>query len=119
MTGIPKKHDTWEESEAQVKSILEEKLGLAFELRIERAHRVGRLMQSDESPRNSPRLIVCKLYDWKEKENILKQARIGKPSGIFVSEDVAEETMAKEREQLALLGRAKQEGKIAYFVLDK
>ena len=120
ITGIPEKqHETWEESEAQVKSILKEKLGLASEPRIERAHRVGRLTQSDESSRSSPRPIVCRLYDWKEKENVLKLARIRKPSGIFVNEDVAEATMAKRREQLPLLRRAKQEGKIAYFVLDK
>ena len=114
ITGIPEKHhETWEKSETQVKSTLREKLGLASEPCIERAHRLGRLTQSDESSKNS------RFYDWKEKENILKQARIRKPSGIFVNEDVAEATMAKRREQLPLLRRAKQEGKIAYFVLDK
>lgn len=47
ITGIPEKqHETWEESEAQVKSILKEKLELAFEPRIERAHRVPRMIHT-------------------------------------------------------------------------
>jgi hypothetical protein len=47
------------------------------------------------------------------------QARIVKPTGLFVNEDVAEATMAKRREQMPRLRQAKQDGKIAYFVLDK
>lgn len=117
VTGIPEKpNETWEDSEALVKSILKDKLGLASEPRIERAHRVGK---PDSSPRNLARPIVCRLYDWKEKNHILKQARVHKPTGLYVNEDVAEAIMAKRREQMPRLKQAKQEGKIAYFVLDK
>ncbi len=120
VTGIPEKRsETWDDSEAMVKSVLKEKLGLASEPRIERAHRVGYSTKRDGSPRNARRPIVCRLYDWKEKEHILKQARIHKPSGLYVNDDVAEATMAKRREQIHKLKQAKQEGKIAYFVLDK
>ncbi|CAB4040444.1 Hypothetical predicted protein [Paramuricea clavata] len=120
VTGIPEKRsETWDDSEAMVKSVLKEKLGLASEPRIERAHRVGYSTKQDGSPRNAPRPIVCRLYDWKEKEHVLKQARIHKPSGIYVNDDVAEATMVKRREQIHKLKQAKQEGKIAYFVLDK
>ncbi|CAB4014374.1 Hypothetical predicted protein [Paramuricea clavata] len=118
--GIPeKRNETWEESKVMVKAALTEKLGLAQEPRIERAHRVGKPTQTNGSARETPRHIVCRLYDWKEKQNILKQARIIKPSGLYVHEDVAEATMAKRREQMPRLRQAKQEGKIAYFVLDK
>ena len=118
--GIPEnRNETWEESEVMVKAALTEKLGLAQEPRIERAHRVGKPTQLNGSARETPRHIVCRLYDWKEKQSILKQARIIKPSGLYVHEDVAEATMAKRREQMPRLRQAKQEGKIAYFVLDK
>ena len=118
--GIPeKRNETWEESEVMVKAALTEKLVLAQEPRIERAHRVGKPTQLNGSARETPRHIVCRLYDWKEKQSILKQARIIKPSGLYVHEDVAEATMAKRREQMPRLRQAKQEGKIAYFVLDK
>ena len=118
--GIPeKRNETWEESEVMVKAALTEKLGLAQEPRIERAHRVSKPTQLNGSARKTPRHIVCRLFDWKEKQSILKQARIIKPSGLYVHEDVAEATMAKRREQMPRLRQAKQEGKIAYFVLDK
>ncbi|CAB4004995.1 Hypothetical predicted protein [Paramuricea clavata] len=83
------------------------KLGLASEPRIQRAHRVGYSTERDGSPRNAPKSIVCRLYDWKEKEHILKQARIHKPSGLYVNDDVAEDPMAKRREQIHKLKQRK------------
>ena len=43
-----------------------------------------------------PRTVVCRLYNWKEREAILKAARRIKPHGIYIDEDLAEETMASE-----------------------
>ena len=63
--------------------------------------------------------MVCRLYDRKDKNYILKEARMHKPTGLFVNEDVAEATMEKRREQMPKLRQAKQEGKIAFFVRDK
>ena len=42
-----------------------------------------------------------------------------KPHGIHIYEDLAKETMAKRKELLPKLKRAKEEGKIAYFSYDK
>ena len=72
---------------------------------IERAHRSGKGKKPDGTPK--PRTVVCKLYDWKEREAILKAARRIKPHGIHIYEDLAEETMAKRRELLPKLKRAK------------
>ena len=55
----------------------------------------------------------------KKKSIFSNKLRIVKPTGLFVNEDVAEATMAKRREQMPRLRQAKQDGKIAYFVLDK
>lgn len=118
--GIQEKaHETWEESEAVVKSALVEKLNLPFQPRIERAHRTGKFTNHDGTPRNGPRPIICRLYDWKEKEIIIKEARKKKPEGLFVNEDVAEATLEKRRSQIPRLKQAREEGKLAYFVLDK
>ncbi|CAB4022372.1 Hypothetical predicted protein [Paramuricea clavata] len=74
--GIQEKaHETWEESEAAVKSALVEKLNLPFQPRIERAHRTGKFTNHDGTPRNGPRPIICKLYDWKEKEIIIRNQK--------------------------------------------
>ena len=42
-----------------------------------------------------------------------------KPPGIFLSEDLANETMEKRKAQLYKLKEAKRAGKMAYFVLDR
>ncbi|CAB3980963.1 Hypothetical predicted protein [Paramuricea clavata] len=75
-----KRNETWEESEVMLKAALTENLGLAQEPLIERAHHVGKPTQIHGSARKTPRHIVCRLYDWKEKQSIFKQARIIKPS---------------------------------------
>ena len=92
-----------------------------------------------------PRTIVCRLRDWQQKDEILtaaegsslrtqtyfggtsdsrkyvlrSQARRIKPSGIFVNEDLANETLEKRKEQLDKFKEAKRAGKTAYFVLDR
>ena len=83
---------------------------------IVRAHRVSRVASG---PRRRPRIIVCKLRDFKQKEQILKVTRRIKPVGLYVNEDLAKETLDKREEQRPKLEEAKRNGKIAYFVLDK
>ena len=112
-------NETWEATECKVKKILKEKLNLTEEPRIERAHRTGRLRNSDGSHRAKPRTVVCKLYDWKVKEIILKAARTVRPPGLFVNEDYAEETVKRRKELLPQMKEAREQGKIAYLVMDK
>ena len=58
--GIPeKRNETWEESEVMVKAALTEKLGLAQEPRIERAHRVGKPTQLNGSARETPIILYA------------------------------------------------------------
>ena len=114
---VEEPRESWESTEGKVKEMLTEKLQMESPPAIERAHRTGKDKKPDGTPK--PRTIVCKLYDWKEREAILKAARRLKPHGIHIYEDLAEETMAKRRELLPKLKRAKEEGKIAYFSYDK
>ena len=120
--GIPEEdNESWLNTETKVKEALHEKLNLSFEPVIERAHRVGvrpRPSAADGINRR-PRTIVCYLRDWKQKDEILRAARRIKPSGIFVNEDLANETLEKRKEQLDKLEEANRAGKTAYFVLDK
>ena len=52
-------------------------------------------------------------------ELILRSARRIKPEGIDVNEDLAQETLDKCEDQRPKLEKAKRNGKIAYFVLDR
>ena len=78
--------------------------------------RVGRVVSG---PRRRPCTIVCKLRDFKQKEQILKMTRRIKPVGLYVNEDLAKETLDKREEQRLKLEEAKRNGKVTYFVLDK
>ena len=114
---VEEPRESWESTEGKVKEMLTEKLQMESPPAIEQAHRTGKDKKPDGTPK--PRTIVCKLYNWKEREAILKAAIRVKPHGIHIYEDLAEETMAKRRELLPKLKRAKEEGKIAYFSYDK
>ena len=66
-----------------------------------------------------PRTIVCRLRNRKQKEEILRKARREKPDGLFISEDLSPETLAKRVSYVAALKEAKKAGKVVYFVLDR
>ena len=78
----------WDDTEAVVRNCVKDKLGMEDELLIERAHRVGKKRDDVGSTRPDgskvkPRSIVVKLQSWKQKEKVLKQARLKKPKGII------------------------------------
>jgi len=112
-------NETWDDTEAKLKKIISESLQLGYEPDIERAHRVGPFANKDGTPLRRPRTIVCKFYDWKVKEEILRQARRLKPKYVYYSEDLADVTVQNRKDQLDKLKEAKKAGKTAYFVLDK
>ena len=84
-----------------------------------RAHRVERRKKKGSANANEPRTIVCRLRDWKKREQVLRKARKEKPVGLHVSEDVAFSTLKKREAHLEKFKAAKQAGKISYFVLDR
>ena len=90
-------------------------------MEIERVHRTGKVNRrsDDNASSTCPRTFICRLVSWKQKDPKLKAARIVKPDGMFVKEDLAAETLQRRKDELPKLKQAKQAGKIAYFVLDK
>lgn len=109
-------NESWDTTVEKVKQVLTEKLNLADAPDIERAHRVGRFVGGS---RRRPRTIVCRLRDWRQKNLIIRSARRFKPTGLFVNEDLAKETMEKREEQRPRMEEARRNGKLAYFVLDR
>ena len=105
--------ESWESTEVKVKETFTEKLQMESPSAIARTHRTGKDKKPDGMAK--PRTVVCKLYDWKEREAILKAARRIKPHGVHIYEDLAEETIAKRRELLAKLKRAREEARSLTF----
>lgn len=119
VNGIPESdNETWEDAEVKVKRAIKDNLGI--EVDIERAHRVERRKtKAGQANQNHPRTIVCRLRDWKQREQVLRKARREKPSDVYISEDLSPATLQKREPQIPKLKAAKQAGKIAYFVLDR
>ena len=88
-----KKHnkESWEECERRVHSMLKERLDIE-NVEIERAHRAGR------KSRNKPRTIVCKLLRFKDKQNILRKAKLLKGTNILINEDYCQDTVEYRKE---------------------
>ena len=78
---------TWEQCEEKIQNIVKEKPGLES-INIERAHH-----SKGKTSSNKPRTIVCKLLSYKQKKEVLKNAKKLKGSNIFINEDFCFETM--------------------------
>ena len=107
--GIPESEkETWEEVESKVKDAIKIKLDL--EVDIERAHRVEQRKQGKKrssTNEHQPHTIVCRLRDWKQREQVLRKARKEKPVGLHISEDVALSTLLKRQAHLEKFKAAK------------
>ena len=119
---------TWDDTEMIVKKMLREKLGIEEEVKIERAHRVGKKLKSRAPPRHdgsaslssgSSRPIIAKIQSWKTKETILKVARKKRPKGIQFMGDFSRRTLERRASKIPEMLEARKEGKTAFMVMDK
>ena len=106
---LEEENESWDTTEEKSKQVFKDKLNLADAPDIKRTHRVGRARTVTGS-RRCPRTIVCRIRDWKQKELILRSARRIKPEGIYVNEDLAQETLDKCEDQRPKLEETKRNG---------
>ena len=90
---------------------------------IERAHRIGKPRKPNSLGKDGqplgPRAVVAKPYNWKQKERILAAARKKKPEGLMFVQDFSQRILDRRAEQKDDLKKAREDGKIAYFVMDR
>jgi len=107
------KKETWEQSEVKVKEVLKTKLRLNTDaIEIERAHRNGR-------PGDRPRPIVVKFSRFKDKQSILRHAKLLKGTSIYINEDYSERIRQKRKDLLPALRAARERGQVAHIRYDK
>ena len=82
-------------------------------VQIERAHRSKRSKSNNNSEK--PRTIVCKLLNYKQKEEILRNTKKLKGSNIFINEDFCYETMQYRKKLWEEVKNLRSQGKIAYL----
>ena len=93
--------------------LIKDKLGIAENIGIERAHRIKKKGNSDNP--GKPRTIVCRFLNYKDKTNILKNTKKLKGENIFINEDFFHETMELRKELWEKVQKHRNEGKIAYL----
>ena len=116
--GVKKKPgETWEDTEAALRQIIQRELKLPAEqvdtLKIERAHRTGATTAQRD------RTIVVKFSSFKERDAIIREARTVKPRGVYVNEDYSQRVITRRKELLPQMREARERGKVAYLSFDK
>ena len=107
--------ETWEDTEKKISDIFTHKLGIKTPIKIERAHRTGRQLED----RRKERTIVLKLLDYKDKIEIMKNARKLKGTGVYINEDFSRETMEIRKRLWSDVIKLRQEGKFAVLQYDR
>ena len=88
--------------------MLKERLDIE-NVEIERTHRAKR------KSRNKQRTIACKLLRFKDKQNILKKAKLLKRTNIFIHEDYCLDIVECRKELWEEDKVSRSQGKIAYL----
>ena len=84
INGITEKENaTWDKCEQEVQLLIKDKLEIAENIVIEQAHRVKK-KENSENP-GKPRTVVCRFLSYKDKTNILKNAKKLKGKNIFIN----------------------------------
>ena len=112
--------ETWERSEQKVREMLKEKLGIDHDVKIERAHRSGRI-KYDDGEINTKRTIIAKFLDYKEKKCILdafREKQLWKKK-IYVNEDFSQRTLSKRRELFKKVKDLRDKGIKAKVIYNK
>ena len=107
--------ETWDETEEKVMKILKNNLGITTAVKIERAHRAGKIRLNSKRPRT----IVIKILDYKDKTNILRNTHKLKGTGIFINEDFSRETIEKRKKLWVDVLQLREQGKYAVLQYDR
>ena len=69
----------------------------------------------DYRNQNRPRTIVCRITKFKEKQKILKNAKLLKNTGIFIYEDFCKDRMELRKELRQEVLEYRRQNKFAYL----
>ena len=113
--GIPEeKEETWDDCEAAVRKILEEKMDMEeawrdTDIAIERAHRIGRFSKGRTRP------IIVKFANYKHKNNVFKDKSKLQGSDYRIQEQFSDKIMQERKSFQPMIEKAIKEEK-SFFV---
>ena len=84
---------------------------------IERAHRVKPCQnkKNNKGKASSPRTIVCKLLNYKDKIRFLRKCNSLKGTSYYIIEDISKETLALRKDLWKEVTTPREEGKLGYL----
>ena len=112
-------NETWENTENKVRSFLYDKLEITDELYIQREHDVRRREGVKFNSNNTPRAIVAKFSDYKEKEEVMRRHYKLKDTTYSVREDFSKETVEIRKKLWDQVKKLREDGKYAVIKYDK
>ena len=110
---------TLENTKNKLRSFLYNELEIIDELFVERALCVRRKESVKSNGNNTPRTIVAKLLDYKEKEEIMRRRYKLKDTMYSVREDVSKETVQIRKKLWDQVNKLREDGKHAVIKFDK
>ena len=87
---------TWEDCEIKIQELIKKNLKSNEHIEIGRCHRLSKIKNQ-----NCPRTEICRIIKFKEKQKILKTAKLLKNTGIFIYEDFLQRHGGSEEGTLA------------------
>ena len=85
-------NETWKICEWKVQEVLKNNLAFATEVKIDRCHPINSRNQSGQHP-GRPRTIICRFNKFKDKQQILNNAKKLRSRGIYIYKDFSKGTM--------------------------
>ena len=102
--------ETNEMLHVKVKKLIEEKLQ-SKNVDFETIHR----LPVNKGQTSTPRTIIARLTNYRTRDDIMKNKSKLKGTGIYLNEDLSENTMKARKEKLEEFKKARSLGKIAFF----
>ena len=103
-------NETWEDCQIKIQELIKNKLKINECIEIGRCHCL-----SKKKHQNCLRTIICRITKFKEKQEILKNAKLLKNTGIFVYEDFCKDTMELRKELWQEVLEYRRQDKFAYL----
>ena len=120
---------TWDDTEQVVKKAIKEQLGTERDVFIEGAHGVGNKLDrhapnhlhvdSASCPTGSHANQSQHFRFWKEKENIIQEARRKRPKGVQFLNDFTRRTLDRRVEKIPEMLEHRRKGKTAFMIMNK
>ena len=122
ITGVPEEEEekTWDDTEAIVKNLISDKLGIEGELRLKELTASGRSREtSPNTTSQEPRAhssIIAEIKSWKtitKTSSELQEKK--KPRGVVCMDDFSKRTSERRRSKI----EARRNGKTTFMVMDQ